>query len=67
MDFREEDDDITRSSSSQMLLKTSVLKKFVIFTGKPLCWSLYLMKLLGFRPTTLLKKDPYTIVFLCAH
>ena len=58
MDFHEEDDDIIRSSHSQMLVEIGVLKKFVIFTGKRLCWSLFLMKLQGFRPATLLKRDP---------
>ena len=57
MDFHEEDDDIIRNSSSQLFLKISVLKKFAIFTGKRLSWSLFLIKLLGFRPATLFKKD----------
>ena len=39
MDFHEEDDDIIRSSHSQMLVEIGVLKKFVIFTGKRLCWT----------------------------
>ena len=30
---------------SQMFFKTGVLKNFAIFTGKQLCWSLFLMKL----------------------
>ena len=55
MDFHEEDDDIIRNSSSQLFLKISVLKKFAIFTGKHLSWSLFLIKLLGFRPATLFK------------
>ena len=57
MDFHEEDDDIIRSSCSQMFLKKGVLKKFAIFTEKRLRWSLFLIKLLGFRPATLSKKD----------
>ena len=57
-DFHQEDDDTIRSSQSQILLKIGVLKKFVIFTGKRLCRSLFLMKLLGFTPATLLKRDP---------
>ena len=52
MDLHEEDD-IIRSSCSQMFLKIGVLKQFAIFTGKNLCWSLFLIKLLGFRPATL--------------
>ena len=57
MDFHKEDDGIIRSSRSQMLLKIGVLKKFAIFTGKHLCWSLSLIKLLRFRPASLLKRD----------
>ena len=67
MDFHKEDDDIIRSSRSQMLLKIVVLKKFAIFTGKRLCWSLSLIKLLNFRPASLFKRDSEKIVFLCAH
>ena len=59
MDFHKEDDDIIRSSRSQLLLKTGALKKFVIITGKRLCWSLSLIKLLGFRPVTLFKRDSW--------
>ena len=33
-----------------MFLKIGVLKNFTIFTEKQLCWSLFLIKLLGFRP-----------------
>ena len=57
MDFHKEDDGIIRSSRSQMLLKIDVLKKLAIFTGKRLRWSLSLIKLLGFRPASLLKRD----------
>ena len=34
-----------RCSRSQMFFKIGVLKNFVIFTGKYLCWSLFLIKL----------------------
>ena len=34
-----------RSCHSQMSLIISVLKNFAIFTGKHLCWSLFLIKL----------------------
>ena len=34
-----------RSSRSQMFFKIGVLKIFVIFTGKRLCWSLFLKRL----------------------
>ena len=57
MHLLEEDDDIVRSSRSQMFLKIGVFKNFTIFTGKQLCWSLFLIKLLGFRPATLFKRD----------
>ena len=58
MDFPKEDDDIIRSSRLQIFFKIGVLKKFTIFAGKRLCWSLFLIKLLGFRPATLFKIDP---------
>ena len=56
-----------RSSRSQMFLKIGVFKNFTIFTGTQLCWSLFLIKLLGFRPATLFKRDSQTGVFLCAQ
>ena len=33
-----------RSSRSQMFFKIDVIKNFVNFTGKHLCWSLFLIK-----------------------
>ena len=60
MNLYEEDDDIIRSSRSPMFLKIGVLKKFTIFTGKHLCWSLFLIKLLGFSSATLFKRDSNT-------
>ena len=53
-----------RSSRSQMFFKIAVLKIFAIFTGKHLCWSLFLIKLQPWRPTTLLLIDSNTGVFL---
>ena len=38
-----------RSSCSQMFFKIGALKNFAVFTGKHLCWSLFLMKLQAFR------------------
>ena len=35
----------SRSSRSQMFFKISFLKNFTMFTGKHLCWSLFLVKL----------------------
>ena len=36
-------------SRLQMFIKILVLKNFVIFTGKSMCWSLFLIKLQAFR------------------
>ena len=46
----------------------NILKNFAIFTikGKHLCWSLFLIKLQTFKPTTFLKETP-TQVFLCEY
>ena len=63
MEFREEDDDIIRSSRSQMLFKIGILKNFAIFTGKHLCWSFFLIKLQAFRP----EKETPTQVFSCEY
>ena len=38
-----------KSSRSQMFFKIGVFKNFKIFTGKHLCWSLFLLKLQAFR------------------
>ena len=51
------------SSCLQIFFKIGVLKNFTIFTGKQLCWSLFLVKLQGWRPMTLLKRDSNTDVF----
>ena len=37
-------------------MEKGVLKKFTKFTGKDLCQSLFLNKVAGLRPATLLKK-----------
>ena len=42
---------IIRSSRSHLFFKIDVLKNFTIFTGKNLCWNLFLMKLQAFRPS----------------
>ena len=42
-----------RCSRSQMFFKIGVLKNFVIFTGKYLCWSLFLIKLTPKTPKRL--------------
>ena len=40
-----------------MFFKIAVLKKFAIFTRKHISWSLFLIKMQGFMPATLLKRD----------
>ena len=55
---------VSRCGRSQMFFKISVLKRFANFTGKHLCWSLFLIKLQALRPATLLKKDSNTGVYL---
>ena len=54
----------SRSSHQRYSIKNAVLKNSAIFTGKHLCWSLFLMNLQAFRPPILLKRDSYTGVFL---
>ena len=39
----------TKSSQQRCSMKKAVLKNFAIFTGKHLCWSLFLIKLLAFK------------------
>ena len=53
-----------RSSHWSCSVKKFVLRNFANFTGKHLCWSLFLVKLQTFRPATLLKRDSKTDVFL---
>ena len=48
--------DLFRSSHQRCSVKKGVLKTFANFTGKHLCWSLFLITLLVFRPATLLKR-----------
>ena len=45
-----------RSSHWRCSVKQGVLKNFANFTGKNLCWNLFLIKLQFWWPTTLLKK-----------
>ena len=47
-----------------MFFKIDVLKNFVNFTGKHLCWKFGFNKIAGIRPATLLKDTP-TRVFFC--
>ena len=54
----------SKSSRSQMFFRKILKGILTIFTGKYLCWSLILISLQVFRPTTLLKRDYSTGVFL---
>ena len=45
-----------RSSRAEVLCEKGVLRNFAKFTGKHLCHSIFLNKVAGLRPTTLLKK-----------
>ena len=47
-----------------MIFKIGVLKNFAVFTGKHLCWSLFLITLQVWWPETLLKSDSNAGVFL---
>ena len=52
--------------NKQLFCKKPVLKNLAIFTGKHLCWSHFLIKMLAFSPVTLLKETP-TEVFSCEY
>ena len=51
-----------KNNHSQIFFKIGVLKNFAIFTGKHMCWSLFLIEMQTFR--SLLKRDSNTYVFL---
>ena len=53
-----------RNSLPRCPVKRGVLKNFTSFTGKQLCWNLFLINLEVFRPAALLKRDSNTGVFL---
>ena len=53
-----------RSSCSQMFFKIDFLKNFAKFTGKHLCWSLFLINLQAWKAATLSKRDSNRDVFL---
>ena len=55
---------IFRNCRSPMFPKIVVPKNLANFTGKHLCWSLFLIKLKAWEPATLLKRDSNTGVFL---
>ena len=52
---------IFRSSRSPIFFKAHILKNLASSTGKHLCWSLFLIKLLALKPATLIKRDSSTI------
>ena len=56
---------MTRCSRLQIFFKIGVLKNFTKFSGKHLCWSLFLIKLQAFRRATLLKRDFQHRCFSC--
>ena len=47
---------ISKSSHQRCSINKAVLKNFVIFTRKSLCWSLIFNKVASVRPATLVKK-----------
>ena len=53
-----------RSSHRRYSIKIGVSKNFANFKGRQLCWSLFLIRLQALKPTTLLKGDSNTGVFL---
>ena len=55
---------ITRSSHRRCSLKKGVLRDFTKSTGKHQCQGLFFNKATDLRPTTLLKRDSDTGVFL---
>ena len=48
-----------------MFCKNGVLKNFAKFTEKHLCYSLFINKIAGLRPATLLKRETLAEVFSC--
>ena len=54
----------TRLSFYKRSFKTDVCKNCVIFTGKHLRWSLFVIKLPACKPVNLLERDSSTNVFL---
>ena len=48
----------------EVFCKKGVRKNFANFSGKNLCWSLFLITLQVFRPATLLKRYSNTDAFL---
>ena len=57
---------IYRSSHQRCSIKKAVLKMFILFTKKNLCWGLFSEKLQSISTITLLKRDS-TLVFCCEY
>ena len=55
----------TSAATGCVLLKKVFLKLLQNFTGKQLCWSLFLIKLQAFSPAILLKRDSNVQLFFC--
>ena len=55
---------LSRSSHRRCSVNNDGLRNYANFTGKHLCWSLFLIQLEIWRPVTLLNKDSNTGVFL---
>ena len=53
-----------KSSYRKCSIKKAALKKLAILIGKHLRWSLFLIDLQAYKPTTLLQRDSNTGVFL---
>ena len=53
-----------KKDPAELFYKEAVFKDFAIFTGKRLCWSLFLIELQAFRPTALFGRDSNTGVLL---
>ena len=52
-----------KSSYRKCSIKKAVLKHLAILIGKHLCWSLFLINLQAYKPTTFLQRDSNTAVF----
>ena len=55
---------VVRKKHPLLEIQIGILKNFTTFTGKHMCWSLFLIKLQGYSPETLLKRNSNTGVFL---
>ena len=40
-----------------MSFKIDVIKNFAMFTGKEVCWSVFVIKVPAYKPANLLKRD----------